>query len=78
MVNILRFDEKQISKVLFVTQGVGAAFVAIFLTAYLGGLPGTTVLHSEPTFRNSLFILGIVLLVLIAATSLLAVFSKND
>jgi hypothetical protein len=52
--------------------------VGIFLAAYLGGLPSTTVLHSEPAFRIPLIIFGAVLLVLILATVILAVFSKKD
>jgi hypothetical protein len=63
---------------LFVTQGVGIVFVGIFLAAYLGGLPTTNVLHSEPAFKIPLTIFGIALLVLILATVILAVNSKKE
>jgi hypothetical protein len=66
---------------LLAAQGVGAVFVGIFLAAYLGGLimtPSTTVLHSEPAFRIPLTIFGIVLLVLVLATVVLAIYSKKD
>jgi hypothetical protein len=56
-------------------------FVGIFLAAYLGGMfmtPSTTVLHSEPAFRIPLTIFGIVLLVLVLATVVLAGISKKD
>jgi hypothetical protein len=75
---MLRFNEKQISRFLFATQGVGAVFVVIFSAAYLAGLPTTAVLHSEPAFRIPLFIFGSLLLVLVLVTVLLAVFSKKD
>ena len=63
---------------LFITQGVGAIFVAIFLAAYLGGLPSTVVFHSEPIFRIPLSIFGVVLLVMVLAAVILAVPSKKD
>ncbi len=56
------------AKFVLATEGVGGFFVAIFLTAYFGGLPATsgvtTVLHSEPIFRIPLAIVGTVALVL--------------
>jgi len=67
----LRFNEKQIEKLLFATQGVGLVFVSIFLAAYLGGLPSTNVLHSEPAFRIPLIIFGILLLILVLAAIVL-------
>ena len=65
---------------LLAVQAVGAVFAGIFLAAYLGGMfmtPSTTVLHSEPAFRIPLTIFGIVLLLLILATVVLAVASKK-
>jgi hypothetical protein len=69
---------KKLTTVLFSLQGIGAVFVGIFLAAYLGGLPSTTVLHSEPAFRIPLIIFGAVLLVLVLATVVLAIYSKKD
>jgi hypothetical protein len=61
----------------FAVQGVGAVFVAIFLVAYLGGLPTTYVYHSQPIFRYSLDAIGIALLVLITANVALALSRKT-
>ena len=74
----MRFGEKQIATFLFVAQGVGGIFVGIFLAAYLGGLPTTDVLHSEPAFRIPLSIFGAVVLVLVLAGFVLATLSKRE
>jgi hypothetical protein len=63
---------------LFVAQGIGAIFIGVFLAAYLGGLPSTAVLHSEPAFRIPLYVFGVVLLVMTLATTILAVLSKKE
>lgn len=63
----MRLSDKKINKFLFAVQGLGAVFVGIFLAAYLGGLPSTAVLHSEPAFRIPLFIFGAVLVFLFGA-----------
>jgi len=76
----LETSNKRITNLLLAVQGVGSVFVAIFLAAYLGGMfmtPSTTVLHSEPAFRIPLTVFGIVLLVLILATVVLAVSSNR-
>jgi len=73
-------DNKRITNLLLAVQGVGAVFAGIFLAAYLGGMfmkPSTTVLHSEPAFKIPLTVFGIVLLVLILATVVLAVSSNR-
>ena len=70
-------SERQIDTFLFAAQGVGAAFVGIFLTAYLAGIPTTVVFHSEPAFRIPLTLLGIVLLVMVLSAFVLAAFSKK-
>ena len=73
----MRLTDKRISTFLFATQGVGILFIGIFLVAYLGGLPTTNVLHSEPAFRIPLTVLGGVFLVLVFSTVILAAFSKK-
>lgn len=73
----MRLSEKQISIFLFVAQGVGAIFVSVFLAAYLGGLPSTAVLHSEPAFRIPLYIFGVVLLVMVLTAAVLGVLTKK-
>ena len=77
----MRLSEKQTNAFLFATEGVGAAFVIIFLAAYLGGLfvvPQTTVFHSVPEIRLTLTILGIILLVMVLSALVLATLSKRD
>jgi Zn-dependent protease with chaperone function len=74
----LQLTDKQVSNFLFATQGVGVIFVGIFLTAYLGGLPSTNVLHNEAAFRIPLTLLGVVLLVLILATVIVAAFQRKN
>ena len=64
-------------KLLYTTQGVGAVFVAVFLGAYLGGLPSTDVLHSEPIFRIPLIIFGTAFLILILSTVIMAAYLKK-
>ena len=42
----MQIAEKTVNVLLYATEGLGAVFIAIFLAAYLGGLPSTDVLHS--------------------------------
>ena len=70
-------SDKKIDKFLFAVQGVGAVFVGIFLAAYLGGLPSTAVLHSEPAFRIPLFIFGAVLVFLLVSVFIPIVLSED-
>ena len=74
----MRLSEKQVNTFLFAAEGVGAAFVGIFLAAYLGGLPTTDVYHSELAFRIPLSILGVVLLVMMLSAFVLAALSKKE
>lgn len=69
---------KKLTTILFSLEGVGAVFVGIFLAAYLGGLPSTTVLHSEPAFRIPLIIFGAALLMLILATVVIAFLQRKN
>lgn len=71
-------NQKLIKTVLFSVEAVGAVFVAIFLAAYLGGLPTNNVLQDEPAFRIPLQIFGAVLLVLILVTVVVAVVSNKS
>ncbi|HMK93908.1 MAG TPA: hypothetical protein VK536_00765 [Candidatus Limnocylindrales bacterium] len=76
----MELNSKQITNLLLAVQGVGAVFVGIFLAAYLGGMfmtPSTTVLHSEPAFRIPLTVFGMMLLVLILATVVIAANSQK-
>jgi len=81
----LLFNTKSVSmeftqnsgKLLYVTEGVGAIFVAFFLGAYLGGLPSTDVLHSEPIFKIPLIVLGATFLILILFNVIVAIFLRK-
>ncbi len=63
---------------LFAVQGVGVLFAAVFLAAYLGGLPTTNVLHIETAFRIPLAIIGAALLILVLATVILSVYNRRQ
>ncbi|MCL5877322.1 MAG: hypothetical protein M1540_05870 [Candidatus Bathyarchaeota archaeon] len=72
--------DKGLSKLLFAVEGVGAAFVGIFLAAYLGGLfvvPQTTVFHSDPTIRLALTVLGAALLILVLVTVVISIVKRK-
>jgi hypothetical protein len=73
----MQITEKTVNVFLYATEGFGAVFVAIFLAAYLGGLPSTDVLHSEPAFRISLVVFGAVLLGLILVDIIVAVYLRK-
>jgi len=72
----LEDGKNRVTNFLLATQGVGAVFVAVFLAAYLGGLPTTTVLHKYLAFRIPLTVFGIALLVLVLAGVLWAISLK--
>jgi hypothetical protein len=72
-------SERQTNLVLLALQGVGAAFVGVFLAAYLGGMlmtPSTTVLHNLPAFKIPLIVLGAALLILVLTAVVLAALHK--
>jgi hypothetical protein len=74
----VRLSDKKLAAFLFSLEGAGAVFAGIFLVAYLGGLPSTEVLHSEPVFRIPLAIFGAALLVLVLSALILAALTKRD
>ncbi len=57
---------------------MGVIFVVFFIAAYLGGLPGTAVLHSEPFFRIPLAIFGAVLVFLVIVPAVFIVALRED
>ncbi|MGA3112787.1 MAG: hypothetical protein ABSE15_12330 [Candidatus Bathyarchaeia archaeon] len=69
----MALENKKLSTVIYSIEGVGAVFVVIFLAAYLGGLPTTNVLQNQPAFRIPLTVLGVLLLILILAGTILAI-----
>lgn len=73
----LGLSGKRVNNFLYAIQGVGGVFVAVFLAAYLAGLPTTNVLHNQPAFRGTLAIVGVVFLVLILAGVIMAAYSSR-
>lgn len=76
----MQMPDKRLTKFLFAVEAVGIVFVGIFLAAYLGGLfvlPQTTVFHSDPTVRLAMAVLGVVFLVLILVTVVLAFLKRK-
>ena len=51
-------NNNQVSKIMLLTQGFGAAFFAVFWLAYSFALPSTNVLSGEPVFKIPLSIFG--------------------
>ena len=51
-------SNKYASVLLIVGQGLAIIFLAVFLGAYLGGLPGVTVYQMEPAFKMPLQVFG--------------------
>ena len=74
----MMISNRRLNLALYALQGVGAAFVAIFLAAYLGGLPSTDVLHSRPEFRIPLIIFGAALLALVLAIAAVGIVKKKN
>ena len=74
----MRLNDKKLTTFLLSLEGAGAVFAGIYLAAYLGGLPSTAVLHSEPVFRILLFIFGSVLLVLVLSALIFAALAKEQ
>jgi len=64
-------NSKKLTSFLLAAEGIGVLFVIIYSAAYMLGLPTTKVYHSEPVFRTTLSILGIILIA-IAIVALIA------
>ena len=71
---------KIVNNALLALEGVGAVFVGIFLAVYLGGLfviPQTTVFHSVPEIKLTLAVLGVIFLIIILASVILAILKRK-
>jgi hypothetical protein len=62
----------------FLTQGIGAAFFAVFLASYVLALPSNLVLHGQPIFRIPLSIFGALFLALTAIAIALSIIIKPE
>jgi hypothetical protein len=67
-IDLLHLNDNQVSKFLFVFEGIGAIFAGAFLVAYLFGLPTDVVYHSDLTLRLVLSIFGGILVLFILVT----------
>jgi hypothetical protein len=70
-------SDKKLNSVLYSIEAVGAVFVVLFLSAYLGGIPTTNVLQDQPAFRIPLQIFGAALLILVLIGAILAAKSRR-
>ncbi len=74
----MRLNNRQITKFVYASEGAGTVFAGIFLAAYLLGLPSTEVRHSEPIFRTSLSVVGIIFVVLVLVALVLSFYIKKN
>ena len=73
----MQLTAKQAAVFLLAFEGIGAAFVGIYSLAYMLGLPSTAVLHSDPVFRTTLSVLGVLLVVLVLCAVAVAFLVKH-
>ncbi len=73
----MELSDERVKTFLLTIQGIGAVFVALFLAAYLAGLPTTNVLHSELALRVPLAIFGLVLIFLVLSCLVIAALRKD-
>ncbi len=73
----MELSDKRVKTFLLTIQGIGAVFVALFLAAYLAGLPTTNVLHSELALRVPLAIFGLALIFLVLSCLVIAALRKD-
>jgi hypothetical protein len=75
---MVRLLKKNLSRLVFLTQGIGAAFFAVFLASYAFALPSNEVLHWQPIFRTPLSIFGALFLALTAVSVVLSIITKEE
>ncbi len=73
----MTLTDKKLTSLLYSIEAVGAAFVVLFLAAYLGGIPTTNVLQDQPAFRIPLQVFGAALLILILTTVVLSFLKRK-
>jgi hypothetical protein len=73
----MELSDKKINTYLLTIEGIGAAFIAVFLVAYLAGLPTTNVYHMDLPFRIPLAVLGLVLAFLALSGLVIASLRKD-
>jgi len=68
--------KRNLARLVFLTQGTGAVFFAVFLASYALALPSNEVLHWQPIFRTPLSIFGALFLALTTASVVLSIITK--
>ncbi len=68
----------QLVRFVFLTQGIGAVFYAVFLASYALALPSNEVLHGQPIFRIPLSIFGGLFLTLVVIYLVLSIVIKPE
>jgi len=74
----LQLKRNHLMRLVFFTQGTGAAFFAVFLASYALALPSNQVLHGQPIFRIPLSTFGALFLVLTAISLVLSIIIKPE
>jgi hypothetical protein len=70
--------KRNLARLVFLTQGIGAAFFTVFLASYALALPSNLVLHGQPIFRIPLSIFGALFLALTAIAIALSIITKPE
>ena len=76
--SLLEVGKTRVTNYLLAVEGVGAVFVGVFLAAYLGGLPTTTVLHKYLAFRIPLAVFGSLLFAFVLAGTAVLAYLKSS
>jgi hypothetical protein len=70
---------KELAIFLFVAQGIGAVFYAVFSAAYILAIPSIHVLSGEPVFKWPLTVFGLLFIILIFVSLVIfAVYKPED
>jgi hypothetical protein len=63
---------------LFVAQGIGAIFYAVFSAAYILAIPSINVLSGEPVFKWPLTVFGVLFVILILVSLVVSFVYKPE
>jgi hypothetical protein len=69
---------KELAAYLFLAQGIGAVFYAVFSAAYILAIPSTKVFSGEPVFKWPLTVFGVLFVILILTSLLLSAIYKPE
>jgi len=71
-------NTKQLAIFLFVAQGIGAIFYAVFSAAYILAIPSINVLSGEPVFKWPLTVFGVLFVILILVSLVVSFVYKPE